>query len=61
MLAHVGGMPVEESLLALVPLGAAGVAAMIGMTSARVQRWRRATRGARVSAGVADWRRSADR
>jgi hypothetical protein len=39
-LAHIAGVPVEESLLALAPLGAAGLGAIVATASHRARRWR---------------------
>jgi hypothetical protein len=44
LLDHVGGLPVEETVLALVPAGAAIVAAVVFAARARLERidgWRR--------------------
>lgn len=40
LLAHIGGVPVEESLLALAPLGAAGLGALVATAAHRARRWR---------------------
>lgn len=40
LLAHIAGVPVEESLLALAPLGVAGVGALVATAAHRARRWR---------------------
>jgi hypothetical protein len=40
-LAHIAGVPVEETVLSLAPLGIAGVAAVVAYASQRVRAWRR--------------------
>ena len=40
LLAHVAGIPVEETLLALAPCGVAGLGAILAYASQRAQRWR---------------------
>lgn len=41
MIAHVAGLPVEESVLALVTLGAAGIGAIAAAVTAHLPRRRR--------------------
>jgi hypothetical protein len=44
ILAHIAGVPVEETLLGLAPLGAGGVGALIALASQRARGWRRPRR-----------------
>lgn len=37
---HIAGVPVEETLLSLAPLGAAGVGALVAYASQRARAWR---------------------
>jgi hypothetical protein len=48
MLAHIAGVPVEETLLGFAPLGVGGVGALLVYGSRRVRAaWRRPGRAAR--------------
>ena len=43
--AHIAGMPVEETLLGLAPLGLAGFGALLVYGSQRARAWRHPRRG----------------
>jgi hypothetical protein len=41
LVAHIAGLPVEETVLGLAPIGAAGLGGLLAYGAQRTRRWRR--------------------
>ena len=50
VLAHIAGVPVEETLLGVAPLGVAGLGALLAYAMQRARAWRRPRRPPRRAA-----------